>query len=797
MALNPLLPLISIRLLIFLVALAQPIQTKYIPIGSSLTANSKNSKWVSSNGDFAFGFYPVTPSVYLVGVWFDSISDKTLAWIVKTGNRGLTVEEGSTLQLSAVGLHLLDSTRTRLWASSYAESVNLSAAAFLDTGNFVLINSTESYVWQSFDFPTDTLLPGQVFKWKSTMYSKASATNYSSGRFELVLQEDGNLVLYPVERVGEQQGAYWSSNTYHYSDNPINLFFDESGDLYLKNDTRIENITDGNIEGGRYLRRVTLDSDGILRMYVWNAEGDTSWSSEWEAVTDPCSQVKGQCGRNGVCQVSSMNQPLCVCPPGFHFTDKDDHFRGCTTNSPAGQSCSERAVMLKLDNTDWTTDISYATDLSNDYMVLDNVTEIECKKACIDDCLCTVVTFEGLLCHKKRLPLIDGYQAPEVRTKTFVKVKGDAHSPPISNQAPLPRLPNEGTKKGKVEQRLVIGISLMGCSSALVAASILIIWLCWCGRGKLEDEDEEGLAAFAYKDIEFATGGFKEVLGRGAFGQVYKGTLPDGSAIAVKTLDKLLSECLAEKQFRTEMSVIGMSHHKNLVQIYGFCDQDSHKLLVYEYVTNGSLDSTLFVDNGFLSWRTRVQIATGTARGILYLHEECAAQVVHCDIKPQNILLDDNYNPKISDFGLAKLMKAEQTRTFTGARGTKGYVAPEWYKNMAITVKVDVYSFGVMLLEIICCRETIKLEAPENEIFLSEWVYECLKHNSLDKLVEKQRSEGIIVDSTQLERMVLVGLWCIQENPALRPSMKKVVQMLEGTVEIALPPSPESFISLL
>ncbi|GLJ47666.1 hypothetical protein SUGI_1006770 [Cryptomeria japonica] len=591
MALNPLLPLISSRLLIFLVALAQPIQTKYIPIGSSLTANSKNSKWISPNGDFAFGFYPVTPSVYLVGVWFDSISDKTLAWTVKTGNRGLTVEEGSTRQLSAVGLHLLDSTRTPLWASTYAENVNLSTAAFLDTGNFVLI--------------------GHVFKWKSTIYSKASATNYSSGRFELVLQEDGNLVLYPVERVGEEQGAYWSSKTYQYSDNPINLIFDESGELYLENDTRIENITDGETEGSRYLRRVTLNSDGILGMYIWNADGDTSWYPLWQSVTDPCSQVKGQCGRNGICQISSLNQPLCVCPPGFHFTDKEDHFRGCSPNSPPGQSCSASAVMYKLDSTDWT--IDYLTDLSNDYMVLDNVTETECKKACMDDCMCTVVTFEDRLCHKKRLPLIDGYQELSVSTKTFVKVKGDVHSPPISNQAPLPRLPNEGTKKGKVEQRLVIGISLMGSSSALVAASILIIWLSRCGRGKHEDEDEQGLAAFAYKDREFATGGFKEELGRGAFGQV----------------------------------------------------------------------------------------------------------------------------------------------------------------------------------------KTIKLEAPENDIFLSQWVYECLKHNSLDKLVEKQRSEGIIVDSTQLERMVLVGLWCIQENPALRPSMKKVVQMLEGTVEIALPPSPESFISLL
>ncbi|GLJ47668.1 hypothetical protein SUGI_1006790 [Cryptomeria japonica] len=191
-----------------------------------------------------------------------------------------------------------------------------------------------------------------------------------------------------------------------------------------------------------------------------------------------------------------------------------------TTSENAHLTCPQgSAVMLKIDNKDWMTYFNYSTNLSNDYMVLDNVTEIKCKKACVDDCLCTVVTFEGLLCHKKRLPLIDGYQGREVRTKKIVKVKGEAHSPdPIFSQAP--------------------------------------------------DEDEEGLATFSYEDREFATGIFKEELGKRAFGQVYKDTLPDGSAIAVKTLDKLLSDFLAEKQFRMEMSVLGMSHHKNLVQIF-------------------------------------------------------------------------------------------------------------------------------------------------------------------------------------------------------------------------------------
>eukprot|EP01018_Ginkgo_biloba_P003321 Gb_39887 [translate_table: standard] len=151
----------------------------------------------------------------------------------------------------------------------------------------------------------------------------------------------------------------------------------------------------------------------------------------------------------------------------------------------------------------------------------------------------------------------------------------------------------------------------------------------------------EGLKAYTYKEIHVATDGFKEQLGMGAFGTVYKGLLPDGKPIAVKNLDKLMEE--GENEFRTEMSIIGTTHHKHLVQLYGFCDEGSERLLVYEYMCKGSLDTALFKGDSFLSWNLRVQIAIGIARGILYLHEECRTQNIHCNIKPQNILLDDNY----------------------------------------------------------------------------------------------------------------------------------------------------------
>ena len=258
--------------------------------------------------------------------------------------------------------------------------------------------------------------------------------------------------------------------------------------------------------------------------------------------------------------------------------------------------------------------------------------------------------------------------------------------------------------------------------------------------------------------------------------------------VAVKRLEKVLEE--GEREFQNEMGAIGRTHHKNLVRLIGYCHEGPKRLLVYEYMINGSLADVIFQprSNTSLDWEERLRIACGIASGILYLHEDCEKQIIHCDIKPQNILMDQFHRAKISDFGLAKLLKPDQTRTFTGIRGTRGYVAPEWHRKLPITAKADVYSFGIVLLEIICCRRSFIWELPEEEAVLEEWAYLCFKQGELTKLVGSEE-----IDYKQLERAVKVALWCIQYEPSLRPSMKKVLLMLEGTVEISIPPSPEFF----
>ena len=212
-------------------------------------------------------------------------------------------------------------------------------------------------------------------------------------------------------------------------------------------------------------------------------------------------------------------------------------------------------------------------------------------------------------------------------------------------------------------------------------------------------------------------------------------------------------------------------------------------------MSNGSLSSFLF-GKSRPSWYHRIQIILGTARGLLYLHEECSTQIIHCDIKPQNILLGDGFTARISNFGLAKLLQSDQTRTMTGIRGTRGYLAPEWFKTVPITVKVDVYSFGILLLKLIFCRKNFELELEledEDQVVLADWAYDCYKEGKLDLILENDKEA--LNDIETVRKFVMIVFWCIQEDPSKRPTMKTVAQMLEGALEVSVPPDPSSYIS--
>ncbi|PIN20848.1 Serine/threonine protein kinase/TGF-beta stimulated factor [Handroanthus impetiginosus] len=251
---------------------------------------------------------------------------------------------------------------------------------------------------------------------------------------------------------------------------------------------------------------------------------------------------------------------------------------------------------------------------------------------------------------------------------------------------------------------------------------------------------------------------------------------------------------LLSSPFRMEVATISSTHHLNLVKLIGFCSEGRHRLLVYEFLKNGSLDRFLFTSESekkVLNWERRYNIALGVARGITYLHEECRDCILHCDIKPENILLDEDYNARISDFGLAKLlnMNDHRHRSMITVRGTRGYLAPEWAANLPITSKADVYSYGMVLLEIISGRRNFEVSSASNNKKFSLWAYEEFEKGNIEGVVDRRVMDDD-VDMIQVERAVQVSFWCIQEQPSLRPMMGKVVQMLQGIGDIHKPPPP-------
>ncbi|KAG6655963.1 LEAF RUST 10 DISEASE-RESISTANCE LOCUS RECEPTOR-LIKE PROTEIN KINASE-like 2.8 [Carya illinoinensis] len=299
---------------------------------------------------------------------------------------------------------------------------------------------------------------------------------------------------------------------------------------------------------------------------------------------------------------------------------------------------------------------------------------------------------------------------------------------------------------------------------------------------------------YSYSEVKKMTKGFKDKLGEGGYGTVFKGTLRSGQLVAVKMLGKSKAN---GQEFISEVATIGTIHHVNIVQLIGFCVEGSKRALVYEFMSNGSLNKYIFSQEGsiLLSFEKMHDIALGVARGIKYLHEGCEMQILHFDIKPHNILLDENLTPKVSDFGLARLFSVDDSIvSLTAVRGTLGYMAPELcYQNIGgISYKADVYSFGMLLMDMTGRRRNLNTFADHSsETYFPTCVYDEL-HNENDIEIE----DAIDEEKKMTKKMIIVALWCIQMKPNDRPSMKKVIEMLEGDIEcLQIPPKPFSALS--
>ncbi|KAF3649760.1 putative LRR receptor-like serine/threonine-protein kinase [Capsicum annuum] len=287
------------------------------------------------------------------------------------------------------------------------------------------------------------------------------------------------------------------------------------------------------------------------------------------------------------------------------------------------------------------------------------------------------------------------------------------------------------------------------------------------------------LRSFTFKELQRATNNFssKNILGAGGFGNVYRGKLGDGSLVAVKRL-KDISGTAGESQFRTELELISLAVHRNLLRLIGYCATPNERLLVYPYMSNGSVASRLR-GKPALDWNTRKRIAIGAARGLLYLHEQCDPKIIHRDVKAANVLLDDYCEAVVGDFGLAKLLDHADSHVTTAVRGTVGHIAPEYLSTGQSSEKTDVFGFGILLLELITGMRALELGKTVNQKgAVLEWVKKMQQEKNVEALIDREL--GSNYDRIDVGEMLQVAILCTQYLPAHRPKMSEVVRMLEG-----------------
>ncbi|PAN38488.1 hypothetical protein PAHAL_7G175400 [Panicum hallii] len=365
-------------------------------------------------------------------------------------------------------------------------------------------------------------------------------------------------------------------------------------------------------------------------------------------------------------------------------------------------------------------------------------------------------------------------------------------APPFSPPPPY-NSPTPTSSKGASSTGAIAGGAAAG--AALLFAIPAIAFALWRRRKPEEhffdvpaEEDPEvhlgQLKRFSLRELQVATDNFsnRNVLGRGGFGKVYKGRLTDGSLVAVKRLKEERTPG-GELQFQTEVELISMAVHKNLLRLRGFCMTPTERLLVYPYMANGSVASRLRErgpDDPPLEWETRARIALGSARGLSYLHDHCDPKIIHRDVKAANILLDESFEAVVGDFGLARLMDYKDTHVTTAVRGTIGHIAPEYLSTGKSSEKTDVFGYGIMLLELITGQRAFDLArlANDDDVMLLDWVKGLLKEKKLEQLVDPDLQGGYTDE--EVESLIQVALLCTQGSPMERPKMSEVVRMLEG-----------------
>ncbi|KAI4986584.1 hypothetical protein ZWY2020_019214 [Hordeum vulgare] len=773
-----------------------------LPLGSSLTVESFQTNILQSpDGTFSCGFYSIYTNAFTFSIWYSKAANKTVVWSANLDRPVHVKRAAFTLQKDG-NMVLKDYDGAAVWKAG-GNSTNVQHAQLLDTGNFVLKDTDGKIIWQSFDSPTDTFLPTQPIK----VSTKLVSTTRSRVPGKYIFRFSDLSILSLIYDIPEVSDIYWPD--------PDNSPFQNNRNQY--NNTRLgildsngsfgsSDFADGQTlvasdAGPGIKRRLTLDPDGNLRLYSLN-DSDGSWSVSMVAMSQPCN-IHGVCGPNGICHYSP--KPTCSCAPGYVMSNPGNWGEGCRAIVNITCDHQEPLKFVKLKNTDF---------WGSDQKHIPSVSFHACRNICMADCTCKGFQYkEGDgLCYTKA-SLFSGWTYPINDPRTiYLKLPARVnvsntnfpysdvfHSAPPHldcsqmNTPPILEVHNSNT--GVEESKWLYFYGFIVAFFVVEVSFIAFAWF-FVLRRELRPSEvwaaEEGYKVMAshfrrysYRELVKATTDFKVELGRGSSGVVYKGVLEDERPVALKKLKHISG---GKEEFQAELSVIARIYHINLVRIWGFCSEGSHRLLVCEYVENGSLATILFGDKCgiLLGWKQRFNVALGVAKGLAYLHHECLEWVIHCDVKPENILLDQNFEPKITDFGLAKLLnRGGSTENTSHVRGTAGYIAPEWISGRPITSKVDVYSYGVVLLELLSGSRvselTVGSDAEVHMVLrkLVTMLADKLEGNDdswIDEFVDcKLDGQLSYVQARTLIKMVVS---CLEEDARKRSTMESVVQTL-------------------
>ncbi|KAI9105206.1 hypothetical protein K1719_022735 [Acacia pycnantha] len=751
---------------------------------------------ISKGRKFALGFFTPGKSNYrYVGIWYYDLQEQTVVWV---GNRDDPVNDNSgVLSVRPDGNLVLhaNSSNFPIWSTNVSVTARSTRvmAQLTDLGNLVLSqNDSKNVIWQSFDHPTDTLLPyanlGVNKRTGQSWFLQSWKTDDDpgAGNFSIKFNASGKSQLFMYSKYA----PWWRAGSFN---GEILV-----GDPFMRRATPTDcgfNFTDDDNEVGiafhaydkNIFSRVVVLQSGFFQAFLWNFD-EKKWDQDWSAPKSDCDSY-GSCGVNGICDPLNFVGFRCSCLPGFepenstNWYQHTDATQGCVRKK--GPSlCGNGEGFVRVERVK-VPDTSVAK--ANMDMSLE-----ECEKECLRNCSCSSyaaadVRNGGSGCLTWYDHLMDTQILSHEGHDLFVRV--DAV---------------EIAKYARKSKRGLAMSGKVGIAMTCVTLIALLTALCVCffrNRKRRDSPTEEeyhgenraepSLPYFSIKTIMIATENFSNEnrLGKGGFGAVYKGLLVNGQDIAVKRLSPGSRQ--GTQEFKNEIKVIAKLQHRNLVKLLGYCIHKEERMLIYEYLPNKSLDFFLFDRSrrSSLDWEMRFHIIIGIARGILYLHQDSRLKIIHRDLKASNILLDIAMNPKISDFGMARIFEEDQIQAKTRRIvGTYGYMSPEYAMGGQYSTKSDVFSFGILLLEIISGERNTNHDKGRSSLNLIGHVWEMWREEKSLEIVDSILDEAYSIDVVL--RCIHIGLLCVQENASYRPSMSEVIFMLGNEVPLPTPRRP-------